>query len=343
MSFDSLSSFPSSFAVTSVTVYLDYCFIPIAHNKILEIFRTIEQCPNEHSLLYVEFVSSIGSYRLSKYGTEKAEEGDPMSSNSIIRNGNVIKKEEYTEDVRAYYEVIRVRDRALMFLEDHVKRLDHSLKKAGVDKTISINTIQSDLAVLFEADGIKNQNVKFSVSVEDGRLCCVLHYVESFYPDEGTYKKGVSVRTKSFEREQPEIKQLTNAMQVIRKQLQQDTVYEYLLVDDEGLILEGTKTNVFFVAGNRVITADTGRVLGGITRHYVADIAKTHFQFEEVPFVKANLQQADAVFLTGTSIGVLPVRRVDEISYSSAENPVVLSLMQAYETCENQYIETHQL
>ena len=266
-----------------------------------------------------------------------------MSSNSIVINGHVIKKEDYREDARAYYEVIRVKDRALMFLEDHVKRLNHSLKMAKVDKIITIDAVQSDLAKLFKADGINNQNVKLSVSAGDESLRCVLHYIESFYLAEDTYKKGVPVKTKSFKRDRPEIKQLTNAMQVIRKQLEQDSVYEYLLVDDDGLILEGTKTNVFFVKDSRVITADTHRVLGGITRHHVADLARTHFQFEEAAFAKVNVHQVDAVFLTGTSIGVLPVCKVDDINFHSAENPVVLSLMQAYETCETTYIETHQL
>lgn len=266
-----------------------------------------------------------------------------MSLKSIILNGNIIEQEEYTEDLTAFYEVIRVNNRALMFLEDHIKRLNHSLKMANIDKIITINSVKSDLAKLFKVDGIKNQNVKFSVSVQNERLICALYYRESIYLNEDTYKKGVSVKMKSFEREHPEIKQLTNAMQTIRKQLQLDSVYEYLLVDHEGLILEGTKTNVFFVKGSQVITADTHKVLGGITRHHVADLARVHYDFEESAFAKVNLNQVDAVFLTGTSIGVLPVCKVDDISFNSAINPVVLSLMKAYETCENTYIETHQL
>ena len=240
-----------------------------------------------------------------------------MSLKSIILNGNIIEQEEYTEDLTAFYEVIRVNNQALMFLEDHIKRLNHSLKMANIDKIITINSVKSDLAKLFKVDGIKNQNVKFSVSVQNERLICALYYTE--------------------------IKQLTNAMQTIRKQLQLDSVYEYLLVDHEGLILEGTKTNVFFVKGSQVITADTHKVLGGITRHHVADLARVHYDFEESAFAKVNLNQVDAVFLTGTSIGVLPVCKVDDISFNSAINPVVLSLMKAYETCENTYIETHQL
>ena len=106
------------------------------------------------------------------------------------------------------------------------------------------------------------------------------------YLTEETYKKGVPVKTKSFERENPEIKQLTNAMQTIRKQLQLDSVYEYLLVDREGLILEGTKTNVFFVQGSEVITADTHKVLGGITRHHVAALVRGALPFDGISICK---------------------------------------------------------
>jgi len=266
-----------------------------------------------------------------------------MSQISIILNGKVIKQDEYTETSAEFYEVIRVKNRALMFLEDHINRLNHSLKMANIDKLFTIKAVQSDFAKLFEVDGIKNQNVKLSVSAENGHLNCALYYIESMYLKEDTYKKGVRVKTKSFERENPEIKQRTNAMQTIRNQLQLDSVYEYLLVDREGLILEGSKTNVFFVKGTQVITADTRRVLGGITRQHVADLARVHSDFKESSFAKTNLKEAEAVFLTGTSIGILPVCEVDDISFNSANNPLILSLMKAYETWEDTYIETHQL
>ena len=99
----------------------------------------------------------------------------------------------------------------------------------------------------------------------------------------------------------------------------------------------------FFVKGTQVITADTRRVLGGITRQHVGDLARTHSDFTESSFAKTDLKEAEAVFLTGTSIGILPVCKVDDISFNSANNPVVLSLMKAYETWKNTYIKTHQL
>ena len=83
-----------------------------------------------------------------------------MSHTSIILNGTVIEQEDYTEDIAPFYEIIRVKNRALMFLEDHIRRLNNSLKMANIDKTITINAVQSDLARLFAADGIKDQNVK---------------------------------------------------------------------------------------------------------------------------------------------------------------------------------------
>ena len=266
-----------------------------------------------------------------------------MSQTSIILNGTIITQDVYTEKAAEFYEVIRVKNRALLFLEDHITRLNHSLKMANIDKTFAIEAVQADFAKLFAADGINNQNVKLSVSFENGHLSCALYYIESVYLNEDIYKNGVQVKTKSFERENPKVKQRTIAMQTIRKQLQLDQVYEYLLVNREGLLLEGTKTNVFFVKGTQVITADTRRVLGGITRQHVADLARTHSDFTESSFTKTDLKEAEAVFLTGTSIGILPVCTVDDINYNSANNPIVLSLMKAYERWENTYIETHQL
>lgn len=266
-----------------------------------------------------------------------------MSHTSIILNGTVIEQKDYTEGIAPFYEIIRVNNRAPMFLEDHIQRLNHSLKKANIAKTVTIQAVQSDLARLFAADGVKDQNVRLSVSVESDQLHCALYYVDAKYLKEETYKKGVPVKTQFFERENPEIKQVTKAMQLIRKQLQTDSVYEYLLVDRAGLILEGTKTNVFFVKGSEVFTADPQKVLGGITRHHVAALVRKHYLLRESALAKINVQEVDAVFLTGTSISILPVCKVDDISFNSANNPVVLLLMQAYAECEKNYIATHQL
>lgn len=266
-----------------------------------------------------------------------------MALKSIVLNGTIITQKEYPENVAEFYEVIRVKNRAMLFLEDHIQRLNHSLHMANIDKRISIDGVQSDCNKLFQVDGIKDQNVKLAVSFQDGHLNCALCYIESTYLTEDTYNKGVEVKTKSFERENPEIKQRTAAMQNIRQQLQRDSVYEYLLVDREGLILEGTKTNVFFVKGRQVITADRDRVLGGITRQHVADLAREQSDFKEALFTRQHLKEVEAVFLTGTSIGVLPVCKVDDMNFDSANNPVVLSLMRAYENWVNNYIDTHQI
>lgn len=132
-------------------------------------------------------------------------------------------------------------------------------------------------------------------------------------------------------------------MQAIRESLLEDDAYEYLLVDHEDTILEGTRTNVFFVKDGRVITADTHKVLGGITRHHVADLARRDYRLLESALPIKDLSQVEAVFLTGTSIGVLPVSRVDDMPYDSACHPVVLSLKEAYEKCAQDYILSHQL
>jgi branched-chain amino acid aminotransferase len=266
-----------------------------------------------------------------------------MVNKSIILNGMVIQQGDYQEALTVFYEVIRVNNGALMFLEDHIRRLNHSLQLANIEKEILVEEVYADLNQLFKVDGIRNQNVKYAIHVEDGLLTCALYYNESFYLGTDTYKKGVSVKLERFEREHPEIKQLTLGMATIRNRLKLDDVYEYLLVDHSDEILEGTKTNVFFVKGNRVITASTAKVLGGITRHHVAALASEYFEFDETELLVDNLDSVDALFLTGTSIGILPVYKVGDYLFDSSANPVVQSLMEQYKIFEQNYIQTHQL
>ena len=52
-------------------------------------------------------------------------------------------------------------------------------------------------------------------------------------------------------------------------------------------------------------------------------------RFEPVKY--SALDQMEALFITGTSINVLPIAKVDEIQYNSPENNTVLRVMRAFQ------------
>jgi D-alanine transaminase len=79
------------------------------------------------------------------------------------------------------------------------------------------------------------------------------------------------------------------------------------------LVTEGAVSNVMVVQGGTVVTAPQGsRILSGITRAVVLDLARSEGLPVQERFVsQADVYEADEVFLTGTTVEVLAVIRVD--------------------------------
>jgi D-alanine transaminase len=88
--------------------------------------------------------------------------------------------------------------------------------------------------------------------------------------------------------------------------------WEAVLIRD-GLITEGSRTNVFAVVGDIVQTHPEGTsILGGITRAAVIEVARAEgIEVIEDPFPAMALSHLTELFLAGTTIEILPVTRVD--------------------------------
>jgi len=88
---------------------------------------------------------------------------------------------------------------------------------------------------------------------------------------------------------------------------------EALIVDANGLVLEGTTSNVFFVKGGALVTPpEEAGILAGITRAHVlraADRLGIGVALRQV--VESELFDADEIFISSTLREVLPVVRLD--------------------------------
>lgn len=97
-----------------------------------------------------------------------------------------------------------------------------------------------------------------------------------------------------------------------REEAKRAGVFEAILVKD-CLVTEGSVSNVMAVQSGTVVTAPEGpRILSGVTRTVVLDLAKAAGIPVREQFLPVEaLYAADEVFLTGTTVEVLAVVQVD--------------------------------
>ena len=109
--------------------------------------------------------------------------------------------------------------------------------------------------------------------------------------------------------------------------------FEAIFVTPNGLVREGAASNLFVVSDKTVRTpAKSDHVLHGITREVVLECARQegYTTFEEKVTLK-ELRQADEVFLTGTTIEVLGVVKVNKETVNSGMvGPVTKQIFEAF-------------
>lgn len=98
-----------------------------------------------------------------------------------------------------------------------------------------------------------------------------------------------------------------------RQEAAEAGAFEALLTGPDGVVNEGAGSNLFIVSGGALVTPALGpRILAGVSRAYVLDLArKMGLATQERDLSLAEVYDADEVLLSGTTIEVVGVVRVD--------------------------------
>lgn len=115
------------------------------------------------------------------------------------------------------------------------------------------------------------------------------------------------------------IKHLNRLEQVLaRAEWQDDQVQEGLMTDLNGLIIEGTMSNLFWVKAGVLHTPSLEQAgIAGIIRQLVLSIAQQTDLAISIDTVSAEqLALADEVFMTNSVIGIWPVRQFEQQAYA---------------------------
>jgi branched-chain amino acid aminotransferase len=274
------------------------------------------------------------------------KETDDRRKNYIITNhGNLFHSELNTtllNSDHSVYEVIRIIDGIALFLEDHFARFGSSVNMTGFHFEMDFPEFRHNIAELVRLNHIKNGNVKFFLAESGKENHWSFSFIPHSYPVTNDYEQGVNTELLFAERENPNAKVVQNTVSKKAKQLiAEQNLYEVLLVNRDGLITEGSRSNVFFVNGNRFFTAPAYQVLVGVTRQKVLQcLTELEFTIVEEAVLASEINTYDAVFLTGTSPKILPVRLIGKQVYNT-QLPVVKELMNQYNSMIDNYVKGH--
>ena len=231
------------------------------------------------------------------------------------------------------YEVIRITDGVFLFLNDHIDRLNHSAKIAGVDLTLPTAGVRKQLVQLLQLNGVQTGNIRMEYYFLSGKVQYgAAFFIRHHYPSDTDYRDGVRACLLVAERANPNAKIVQHRLrEQVERIMAEKNPYEVILVHSGGYITEGSRSNIFLVKDGRVYTAPEADVLPGITRKYVLKACSDlSVPLTEIRTAVDRLPDMDAVFIAGTSPKVLPVSQVDEYRFKP-DNTTVRQIMRKYD------------
>ncbi|MDO1558765.1 D-amino-acid transaminase [Brevundimonas sp. 2R-24] len=226
------------------------------------------------------------------------------------------------------YEVWAVMDGRLADYDGHMARLERSLDELRIARpmsrdalgfvlreTVRRNRVREGLVYLQVTRGVARRDHAFpSPEVRPGVVVTARSVNRA--AQETQAEKGVGVITLPDQRwGRCDIKSVGLLPNVLGKQAAREAgAYEAWMVDELGLVTEGTSTNAWIVdAEGRLRTRDVqSNILRGITRAAVTKLAAEEgLTFEEKAFSVDEAKQAREAFITAASAFVMPVVSVD--------------------------------
>lgn len=254
-----------------------------------------------------------------------------------VQDNRILKVTEFDPSVlvgyKTIYEVIRVRQSVPIFIDAHLGRMAGSVSLSNLPM-VHIDRIKSSITLLLKGNRVDEKNIKISLTYktpDDQQPILLVYYIPSKYPSGEDVKNGVRVKTINATRSLPNIKaENASLREEADRIIRGGNCYEVLLVDGDGLITEGSRSNIFFVRGDNLHTAPLSRVLGGVTRQKVSEICtQLRIAIVEQCVNILGISRYDCAFITGTSPGVLPIHSIDGITYN-VNNTLMRRVMAEY-------------
>jgi branched-chain amino acid aminotransferase len=239
------------------------------------------------------------------------------------------------ESDKQVYEVLRVEEGIPLFIENYLNRLQKTIKLSGLRIDVDLNEITEQINKLISLNDFRQGPVKLMISPDH----TIIYLMKPYLPQPSEYFSGVKAIFVHVERTNPNAKIWNpNFRNKVIQALDENAAYEAILINQNGEITEGSRSNVFFTSGNEIYTAPAISVLPGITRMKVLEIcAAEGIKVNEGNIHLSEIENFDSVFITGTSRKVLPVRQIDE-KFFKVENELVSKISACFEAYTAAYI-----
>jgi len=164
--------------------------------------------------------------------------------------------------------------------------------------------------------------VGFLRAMENELTCLVVgrefQGFESACYRDGSHLNVAQTRRNAPEAINPKIKSISNLNSLLgRLEARASGAFEVIMLNNKDHICEGASSNIFWTRGRWVFTPDVSTgLLEGVTRSTIMRLCEEKLNLRVVTgeFKLQDLKFSDEVFITSTSLEVMPVVKVDDFT-----------------------------
>jgi branched-subunit amino acid aminotransferase/4-amino-4-deoxychorismate lyase len=232
-------------------------------------------------------------------------------------------------------------------LSKHWKRFQNSAKELMLKIPVNQKKYEKIVEKLIKLNGFEKSTVRTVLSgglssdgfsLENGNETFYI-LVEKFkkLPEE-CFQKGAKLITLEFFRNFPKAK-IANYIAAIKNQNKKKKSKALeIIYTSQGKVLEASTSN-FFIVKNGIIATPKEKILLGITRNLVVNLArKNKFKVEERDISMKDFLAADEIFLAATNKDIVPIVNVDGGKIGNGKvGKVTKRLMDIFESFVKKY------
>ncbi len=243
------------------------------------------------------------------------------------------------------FETFRIYNGHPFLLDDHLKRLNESLRVLKIEAAFTRDEAITILKKLLAKNNFRDAYIRFNVSAGNGEIGLqtesyrepnVIVFAKLLPPaGEMGEKKAVLL---DLRRNTPEGTERLKSHHYLNNVLAKreagpamDT--EGIFQTSEGYLAEGIVSNIFWYRNGILSTpsVDTG-ILDGVTRRFVIAMARNAgIEVREGFYKKEEAEAADEIFLTNSIQEIVPVTSFSGKSFPGKSGKLVRSLFEKYE------------
>ena len=256
----------------------------------------------------------------------------------VFLNGSFVNEEEAKISVfdqgflygDGIFESFRSVGPRLYHFSEHYQRLVQSADALRYPLTFTQKDLETILLKLHDMNGLKNAYYRVTVTRGKGQigfhrsidndLTCLIIAKEFKGFNDSCYREGIALQVAETRRNAPEainpkIKSISNLNSLLGKlEAKARGVFEVIMLNNKKQICEGSASNIFWTRDSWVFTPDVSTgLLEGVTRSTIMRLCEEKMNLRVVTgeYGLQDLKFSDEVFITSTSLEVMPVVRVD--------------------------------